>query len=112
VVSDGSFQDQQGAAAWTIEGYDKNNQIIGKGSTPGLQLDQSAYCSELFSLWGIFKALQQFCQEARIQSGHVQRPIHLTSSTIKETSQPSSTPLQSHWHNQTTTTDITNQVYL
>jgi len=25
VVSDGSFQDQQGAAAWTLEGSDKNN---------------------------------------------------------------------------------------
>jgi len=71
-VSDRSFQDQQGAAAWMIEGYNKNNQILGKGSTPGLPTDQSTYRSSLFGLWGIFKALQQFCQETKIQSGHVQ----------------------------------------
>jgi len=41
-VSDGSFQDQQGAAAWMIEGYDKNNWILGMGSTPGFLTDQSA----------------------------------------------------------------------
>jgi len=71
-VSNGSFQDQQGAAAWTIEGYDKNNQILSKGSTPGSATDQSSYRSKLFGLWGIFKALQQFCQVSNIQSGHIQ----------------------------------------
>jgi len=58
-VSNRSFQDQQGAAAWTIEGYNKNNQILSKGTTPGSPTDQSVYCSELFGLWGIFKALQK-----------------------------------------------------
>ncbi len=47
-ISNRSFQDQQGAAAWTIEGYNKNNQILSKGTTPGSPTDQSAYRSKLF----------------------------------------------------------------
>jgi len=57
-ISDGSFQNQQGMAAWMIEGHDSSNQILGKGRTPGMVTDQSAYHSKLFELWGIFKALQ------------------------------------------------------
>jgi len=42
-VSDRSFQDSHGSAAWTIEGQDKQDRILGKGRTPGAPEDQSAY---------------------------------------------------------------------
>jgi len=70
-ISDGSFQDQQGVAAWTIKGYNNSNQILGRGRTPSTPTDQSAYCSELFGLWGIFKALQKFSQENNIRNGRM-----------------------------------------
>jgi len=97
-VSNGSFQSQQGAAAWMIEGYNKNNQILGKGSTPGLPADQSAYHSELFGLWGIFKALQQFCQEIKIQSGHVWVTCNGLSALQQAQSRKPVDPVASHYH--------------
>jgi len=49
-VSNGSFQEQHGSVAWTIEGTSSQHQIIGKGRTPGTQHNQSTYHSELFGL--------------------------------------------------------------
>jgi len=42
-VSDGSFKDYAGAAAWTIEGDTTANWVVGTGLTPGKAADQSAY---------------------------------------------------------------------
>ncbi len=53
-VSNGSFMEQAGAAAWTIEGKSVQHQIIGKGITPGDTQDQSASKSELFDCGAIF----------------------------------------------------------
>jgi len=52
-VSDGSYMEETGAAAWTIKATTTSNRIVGTGYTPGSATDQSAYCSELFGLWGI-----------------------------------------------------------
>jgi len=41
-VSNGSFRDQHGVAAWTIEGKDALSHLHGAGITPGLPEDQSA----------------------------------------------------------------------
>jgi len=49
-VSNGSYQLEAGAAAWTIEGHTSKNWIIGLGPTTGLGMDQSAYRSKLFGL--------------------------------------------------------------
>jgi len=95
-VSNGSFQDQQGAAA--VEGYDKNNRILGKGSTPGSATDQSAYRSELFGLWGIFKALQQFCQESNIQSRHIQVACNGLSTLHQAQSRKPVNPVAPHYN--------------
>jgi len=70
-VSDGSFRDQHGAAAWTIEGKDTSSKLQGAGVTPGLPEDQSAYRSELFGLWGILNALTRLSHEYNINSGLV-----------------------------------------
>jgi len=56
-VSDGSFQDSNRLAAWTIEGRNQQHQILGSGRTPGEPDNQSAYQSELYRLWGIFRTI-------------------------------------------------------
>jgi len=42
-VSDGSYRDQHGAAAWTIKSETDMNRLTGAGLTPGYPEDQSAY---------------------------------------------------------------------
>jgi hypothetical protein len=42
-ISDGSFQDQFGTAAWVIEGARPTGRIVGDVTVPGTAKDQSAY---------------------------------------------------------------------
>jgi len=65
-VSDGSFKDYAGAAAWTIEGDTAANRVVGTGLTLGNAADQSAYRSELFGLWGILASLKQMVENKTI----------------------------------------------
>jgi len=58
-VSDGSFMEQSGVAAWTIEGTTARHCIVGTGITPGKRKDQSAYWSKFFGLWGIIQSLKK-----------------------------------------------------
>ncbi len=62
VVSNVSFQNHTGLAAWTIEGANKHNRVIGYRRTPGFEEDQSAYQSELSQLWGIVNTLVQMSE--------------------------------------------------
>jgi len=68
-VSDGSYMETIGTAAWTIEGRMASNRIVGTGYTPGKVEDQSAYWSELFGLWGILLTLLRFTKEHGINHG-------------------------------------------
>ncbi len=70
-VSDGSFRDQMGAAAWTIEATTAEHQLLSTGHTPGNPEDQSAYRSELFGLWGILASLRQLSSDHNIHQGQV-----------------------------------------
>ncbi len=70
-VSDGSYQLEKGAAAWTIEGVTAENRILGVGPTPGGSSDHSAYRSKLFGLWGIMMSLHRFTKDHQIANGHV-----------------------------------------
>jgi len=70
-VSNGSFQNQAGAAVWTIESATKENRMVGHGRTPGSATDQSAYRSELFGLWGIFYTLTQLTDTHKLQEGRI-----------------------------------------
>jgi len=49
-VSNGSFQDSNRLAAWTIEGRDQHHCLLGSGWTQGELDNQSAYQSKLFGL--------------------------------------------------------------
>jgi len=70
-VSNGSFQDQCGSAAWTIEGTMSAHRIVGMGWMPGTTMDQSAYCSKLFGLWGMLRMIQNFITDQQIQTGQI-----------------------------------------
>jgi len=63
--------DATGAAMWTIEGPTDTHWLTGTGVTPGTTNDQSAYCNELFGLWGIIFVLSQLTKEYAITQGRV-----------------------------------------
>jgi len=42
-VSDGSYKDEAGAAAWIIKGPDSTNRIVGSWHTPGYKEDHSSF---------------------------------------------------------------------
>ena len=52
-VSDGSFKDEGGTAAWIIESHDGTQRMIGRVLVPGYPSDHSAYRSELAGLYSI-----------------------------------------------------------
>jgi len=68
-VSDGSYMQVTGAAAWTIKAETSENQIVCTGYTPGVERDQSAYRSELFGLWGILYTVKKFTTDMGITNG-------------------------------------------
>jgi len=70
-VSNGSFQEQVGLAACTIESQTHHHRIRGQGRTPGTSNNQGAYRSELFGIWGILTTLQQIIKKHQIQKGGV-----------------------------------------
>jgi len=71
VVSNGSFQEQVGLVAWTIESQTHHHQIRGQGRTPRAINDQSTYWSKLFGIWGILTTLQQIIKKHQLQNGGV-----------------------------------------
>jgi len=62
VVSDGSFMKGEGAAAWTIEGKNKEGRCVGTSLMPGDASDQSAFRSKLTGLYGIFLHLKYMAE--------------------------------------------------
>jgi len=54
VVSDGSFCEDKGTAAWIIEGKDKEHHIIGVWTTPRITQDHRSFHKEL---WGLYRIL-------------------------------------------------------
>jgi len=96
-VSDGSYKDHQGAAAWIIEGADDSVRLRGAGVTPGLPEDQSAYRSELFGLWGILDSLHAFTQAHHINTGSVVIACDGLSALKKATCQYPIDPNEAHY---------------
>ena len=52
-VSDGSFKDEAGTAAWILENEAGTQRIMGNVVVPGYRLDQSAYRSEIAGLYAM-----------------------------------------------------------
>ena len=51
-VSDGSYKEMGGTAAWILENASGSERIIGLVNVPGTVLDQSAYRSEIAGIYG------------------------------------------------------------
>lgn len=71
-VSDGSFKDTFGTAAWTI-GTEQDGQLIaGRAVCPGGSEHQSSYRSELAGLYVILAMTHQLCLYHRIEAGQIE----------------------------------------
>ena len=70
-VSDGSFKDSQGTAAFIIEGASLEGRLVGVNVIPGEEDSQSPYRSELGGVAGILEALHCICIAQTVTSGHV-----------------------------------------
>jgi hypothetical protein len=70
-VSDGSFQDQYGTAAWVMEGECSIGRISGEVVMPGTSQDQSAYRSKLFGIYSIMVCTKKLCEYFQITSGFI-----------------------------------------
>ena len=71
-VSDGSFKDNSGTAAWSIWGESDAFSLSGSCVVPGQAQDQSAYRSELSGLYAIAVMVEAVCKVFRIQSGSIE----------------------------------------
>ena len=70
-VSDGSFKDSQGTAAFVIEGTSSDGRLVGVNVIPGAEDSQSPYRSELGGVAGILEALHCICCAHVVTKGHV-----------------------------------------
>lgn len=70
-VSDGSFKDQYGTAAWTIQAPNSMAHLTRVNIIPGAPNIQSAYKSELGGLYGIIVAVEALCEHYDIDSGSI-----------------------------------------
>ena len=70
-VSDGSFKEVFGTAAWTIRGASNEAFLTGVNVVPGAPTDQSAFQSELAGLYGILMAITTLCDCHQITTGRV-----------------------------------------
>ena len=57
-VSDGSFKDNHGTAAWVIENAKGTERIVALIHVPGYPVDQSAYRSEVAGLYGMVRVIK------------------------------------------------------
>jgi hypothetical protein len=71
VVSDGSFRDAYGTAAWVIEGDNHVGRIVGRVISPGGGLDQSPYRSELTGIYAVMKFIGKLCEFYNIVEGSI-----------------------------------------
>jgi len=56
-ISDGSFKDEKGTAAWIIEGSNADIRLVSHWHTPGQPEDHSSFRSELAGIVGVLYTL-------------------------------------------------------
>jgi len=71
-VSDGSFKDQMGSAAWTITIPQADTWIKGYTTIPGIGSDQCAYHSELGGIFSTVTMVNALCSYYSISRGAIQ----------------------------------------
>jgi hypothetical protein len=70
-VSDGSFKDAFGTAAWVIQGETTEGEVLGRCSVPGPAEWQSAYRSELCGILGSVYCITNLVAKKGITTGKV-----------------------------------------
>jgi hypothetical protein len=73
-VSDGSYKDGRGTAAFileTSENFESKNRIVGVNAIPGEQEDQSSYRSEIGGVSGVVETVGILCNRFAITSGKI-----------------------------------------
>ncbi len=71
-VSDGSFKDTYGTAAWVLEGDSSDGRIVGHVIAPGNDVDHSAYRSELSGILAVMITVKHICEHHKIKEGAVE----------------------------------------
>jgi len=96
-VSNRPFQEQQGVAAWTIEGKSLEHKLNGASLTMGSLTDQSTYWSELFGLWGILATIHCLTLKHQIVKGMVVVACNSLSALKKASSPYPTDPNENHY---------------
>lgn len=71
-ISDGSYKDTYGTAAWMIGDPDTVSFISGKSICPGAACDHDAYRSELAGIHSIIAVMKKFCEYYDILDGSIE----------------------------------------
>ncbi len=71
-VSNGSFKEGYGTAAWVIEGDDARGRLVGRAISPGSEQDQSPYRSELTGIYATMLTVQKICQYFNVTEGAIE----------------------------------------
>jgi len=71
-VSDGSYKDSLGTAAWMIQDMVSKQVLSGTSIIPGHTSDQSAYQSELGGIFSIVATIHNICNYYNISKGMIQ----------------------------------------
>jgi hypothetical protein len=74
-VSDGSYKDSYGTAAWTIGTEDMPHIIAGKAICPGGADDHSSYRSKLTGLYAILAIVNQLCAFYKVEEGTIRLAV-------------------------------------
>ena len=96
-VTDGSYKDSHGTAAFIIKGIDQRKAIRGCNVTPGQPTEQCAYRSELGGIIGILTTLEEVCALHSITEGMATIGCDCESAIKKLTSHRSPSPTASHY---------------
>jgi hypothetical protein len=70
-VSDGSFKNSVGTAAWIIQSSEGESAMEGRAICPGIDADQSSYQSELNGILLITQIVNKVCKFCKIEEGGV-----------------------------------------
>jgi hypothetical protein len=68
-VTDGSFKDNFGTAAWILECANTSQQMSGNVVAPGSAHDHSSYCSELSGVYAVLLVTNRLCLYFNIPEG-------------------------------------------
>jgi hypothetical protein len=71
-VSDGSYKDEFGTAAYVLEGANSENRLVGVLVSPGRPEDQQSSRSELAGLYGVVVMVNLVCKQFDIKDGVIE----------------------------------------